>query len=103
LKNDTSPIMVKGAFGIGKTATLHYMFHYAWAELRVPAFFVNLEDIVVEIKKHLSNNDLVKLPNKDVSKMIGDLLSKQIDILKTSNPDEINGNQIYFPSLHVPG
>jgi hypothetical protein len=35
--------------------------------------------------------------------MIGDLLSKQIDILKTSNPDEINGNQIYFPSLHVPG
>ncbi|MEA3505185.1 MAG: hypothetical protein U9R32_08310 [Bacteroidota bacterium] len=32
-KNDTSPIMVKGAFGIGKTATLHYMFHYAWTKL----------------------------------------------------------------------
>jgi DNA replication protein DnaC len=59
LKNDTSPIMVKGAFGIGKTATLHYMFHYAWTKLGVPAFMLNLEDIIAEIKKYLiENNDL---------------------------------------------
>ena len=52
LKNDTSPIMVKGAFGIGKTATLHYMFHYAWTKLGVPAFMLNLEEIIAEIKKY---------------------------------------------------
>lgn len=98
-KNDTSPIMVKGAFGIGKTATLHYIFHYAWTMLGVPAFLLNLEDVIIEIKKHLSENDLEKLPNKDVSKVIGGLLSAQIEILKDSNSDEIEGNQIYFPSF----
>lgn len=99
VKNDTSPIMVKGAFGIGKTATLHYMFHYAWTKLGVPAFLLNLEDVIVEIKKYLAENDLEKLPNKDVSKLIGDSLSAQIEILENSNSDEIEGNQIYFPSF----
>ncbi|MBA7539930.1 hypothetical protein ES705_32219 [subsurface metagenome] len=98
-KNDTSPIMVKGAFGIGKTAILHYMFHYAWTKLGVPAFLLNLEDIIVEIRKYLSSNDMEKLPNKDFSKVIGDILSAQIDILKTADSDEIEGNQIYFPSF----
>lgn len=99
LKNDTSPIMVKGAFGIGKTATLHYMFHYAWTKLGVPAFFMNLEDVIAEIKEYLLANDLEKLPNKDVSKVMGSILSSQIEILKNSQPEEINGTDIYFPSF----
>ncbi|WP_298286835.1 hypothetical protein [uncultured Lutibacter sp.] len=98
-KNDTSPIMVKGAFGIGKTATLHYMFHYAWTKLGVPAFLLNLEDIIIEIKKHLAENDSEKLPNKDVSKVIGNLLSEQIDVLKTIDSNSIEAQQIYFPSF----
>lgn len=99
LKNDTSPIMVKGAFGIGKTATLHYMFHYAWTKLGVPAFMLNLEEIIAEIKKYLIENNIEKLPNKEVSKIIGGILSAQIDILKNSKPEEIEGTQIYFPSF----
>lgn len=98
-KNDTSPIMVKGAFGIGKTATLHYMFHYAWTKLGVPAFLLNLENIIIEIKKYLEENGLGKLPNKDVSKVVGGLLTAQIEILKNADADEITGNQIYFPSF----
>lgn len=99
LKNDTSPIMVKGAFGIGKTATLHYMFHFAWTKLGVPTFMLNLEDVIVEIKKYLTENNIEKLPNKEVSKIIGSILSAQIDILKNSKPEEIEGTQIYFPSF----
>ena len=53
-KNDTSPVMVKGAFGIGKTATLHYLFHYAWTKLKVPAFYVNLEQIIEELKIYVN-------------------------------------------------
>lgn len=98
-KNDTSPIMVKGAFGIGKTATLHYMFHYAWTKLGVPAFLLNLEDVITEIKKQLAENNLEKLPNKDVSKVIGSLLATQIEILTNSNSDDVEGSQIYFPSF----
>ncbi len=99
LKIDTSPIMVKGAFGIGKTATLHYMFHYAWTKLGIPAFLLNLDDIIIEIRKLLAEDNLEKLPNKDVGKIIGNLLSEQIEILKTVDPDNIEAEQIYFPSF----
>jgi len=98
-KNDTSPIMVKGAFGIGKTATLHYLFHYAWTILGVPSFMLNLDDIIVEIRNYLSVNKLEKLPNKDVSKVIGEILSIQVNLLKSTNFDEIVGSQINFPSF----
>jgi hypothetical protein len=99
LKNDTSPIMIKGAFGIGKTASLHYMFHYAWTKLGVPAFLMNLEDVIAVIKQYLSDNNLEKLPNKEVSKVIGKTLSAQIEILNNFLPDNIEGRQIYFPSF----
>lgn len=96
-----SPIMVKGAFGIGKTATLYYMFHYAWTKLGVPAFLLNLEEIIVEIKKYLSENKIEKLPNKAVSKVFGDFLANQAEILKTSHFEDISGGQIYFPSFDI--
>lgn len=96
-----SPIMVKGAFGIGKTATLYYMFHYAWTKLGVPAFLLNLEDAILEIKKYLSENNIEKLPNNEVSKVFGNFLTKQVEILKTSHFENINGGQIYFPSFDI--
>jgi hypothetical protein len=100
-KNALPPIMIKGAFGIGKTATLHYLFHYAWIQLGVPTFFVNLEDLIAEIKIYLLNNNLKKLPNADVSKVLGEVLNKQIDILRNSEVESINGGEIYFPSFNI--
>lgn len=38
-------IMIKGAFGIGKTNTLHYLFHYGWCKLKTPVLFVSLEKL----------------------------------------------------------
>jgi hypothetical protein len=98
-KNDTSPIMVKGAFGIGKTATLHYAFHYAWTKLGVPAFLVHLEDVIVEVKKYLDENDLLELPNKDLGRLIGTILSNQIETLENTDPEEIEAGQLYFPAF----
>ena len=95
-KQAVSPIMIKGAFGIGKTATLHYMFHYAWTKIGVPAFFLKLEDVIVEVKKEILIKKINKLPNEDVSKVIGNLLSAQIELLKSINPNNIIGGQIYF-------
>lgn len=98
-KNDTSPVMVKGAFGIGKTATLHYLFHYAWTKLKVPAFYVNLEQIIEELKIYVKDQGLTKLPNTLVSKFIGDLLDTQVGLLKTCDFNEIDSNKIFFPSF----
>lgn len=98
-KNDTSPIMVKGAFGIGKTATLHYMFHFAWTILSIPTFLINLEDIIIAIRRYNKENGIDKIPNKSVSKVIGKILSEQINILLNQPPENILGEQIYFPSF----
>ena len=98
-QDDTPPIMVKGAFGIGKTATLHYLFHYAWTKLHVPTFIVNLDVVNKGIEKHISDNDLEKLPNEDVSIVVGKMIDKQIQILKSKEFNEINGGEIYFPDF----
>jgi hypothetical protein len=98
-QDDTPPIMVKGAFGIGKTATLHYLFHYAWTKLHVPTFIVNLDVVNKGIEKYISDNDLEKLPNEKVSIVVGKMINKQIQILKSKDFGEINGGEIYFPDF----
>lgn len=35
-KGNIQPIMLQGAFGIGKTNTLYYIFHYCWEVLQTP-------------------------------------------------------------------
>jgi hypothetical protein len=96
---DTSPIMVKGAFGIGKTATLHYLFHHSWTKLNIPCFILNLGQLNKEIASYLKDSDLQELPNKDVCKIIGKILDKQANLLKKQSFDDINGGEIYFPAF----
>ena len=50
----TSPTMVKGAFRIGKTALLSYLFHYSWTTLSVPTFLLDLDDIIIKAKEYLN-------------------------------------------------
>ena len=98
-QRDSSPIMVKGAFGIGKTATLHYLFHYSWTVLKVPCFILNLGQLNKEIASYLKDNDLQELPNKDVCKVIGRILDRQAELLQKKSFNDINGGEIYFPAF----
>ena len=41
-KGNIQPIMLQGAFGIGKTNTLYYIFHYCWEVLKTPALYMPL-------------------------------------------------------------
>ena len=96
-KQSINPIMVKGAFGIGKTATLHYLFHYAWTVLHVPAFILNLADLIDEISRYLAERNLTRLPNKDVSRILGLMVDRQLESLKVSNYEDIPAGKVFFP------
>ena len=41
-KGNIQPIMLQGAFGIGKSTTLYYLFHYGWEVLKTPTFYMPL-------------------------------------------------------------
>ena len=78
-KMATSPTMVKGAFRIGKTALLSYLFHYSWTTLSVPAFLIDLDDIIIKAKEYLIKNSfLEKIPNKDLNTIVEDILSEPL-------------------------
>lgn len=87
-----NPIMVKGAFGSGKTNALSYALTYAWAELNVPAFFIDLEKIIqlidLELKaiegKEISCSKLIEILEAELQRMIDEL---KVD----SNWTTING------------
>jgi len=98
-KTGNSPVMVKGAFGIGKTAILHYLFHYGWTKLNIPVFQMDLSEIISILKEHNSHCELEKTPNEDVGKVIGDSLKKQIQLLKTKDFSKIQGGELSFPSF----
>lgn len=98
-KMATSPTMVKGAFRIGKTALLSYLFHYSWTTLSVPAFLLDLDDIIIKVKEYLNKNTyLEKLPNKDLNTIVEGILSEQINLLK-GNLDNIENSKLYFPDF----
>ena len=56
--SEAAPLMIKGAFGIGKTNALSYAFTYAWSELNVPAFFIDLNRIIEIIDQKRSELSL---------------------------------------------
>ena len=41
-KGNIQPIMLQGAFGIGKSTTLYYLFHYGWEVLKNADLFICL-------------------------------------------------------------
>ena len=62
-KEQIQPIMLQGAFGIGKTNSLYYIFHYAWCTLKTPAFLVSLDEITKAIKEFAFKQPTGKIQN----------------------------------------
>lgn len=91
------PIMLQGAFGIGKTTTLFYLFHYAWEVLKVPTFYMTLSAIVDRVKEKASESNSGKVENDEISKIISEMIDEQMSLLKDCNPEE--QNDLFFPDF----
>ena len=89
------PIMLQGAFGIGKTTTLFYLFHYAWEVLKVPAFYITLSKIVDRVKEKAAETSSGKVENSEISKIISEMIEEQIELLQDLNLDE--EKDLFFP------
>ena len=88
-KGNIQPIMLQGAFGIGKTNTLYYIFHYCWEVLQTPALYLPLAKIVDEVKKEAKSNDSGKVENNRLSFILKKMIDEQINLLKSDNYDEV--------------
>ena len=88
-KGNIQPIMLQGAFGIGKTNTLYYIFHYCWEVLKTPALYMPLAKIVDEVKKEAKASDSGKVENNRLSLILKKMIDEQIALLKSDNYDEI--------------
>ena len=62
-KGNIQPIMLQGAFGIGKSTTLYYLFHYGWEVLKTPTFYMPLAKIVDAVKKEAESTESGKIQN----------------------------------------
>lgn len=88
-KGNIQPIMLQGAFGIGKTNTLYYIFHYCWEVLKTPALYMPLAKIVDEVKKEAKANESGKVENNRLSLILKKMIDQQITLLKSDNYDEV--------------
>ena len=88
-KGNIQPMMLQGAFGIGKTNTLYYIFHYCWEVLQTPALYLPLAKIVDEVKKEAKSNDSGKVENNRLSLILKKMIDEQINLLKSDNYDEV--------------
>ena len=79
------PIMLQGAFGIGKTTTLYYLFHYCWEILKAPAFYMPLAKIVDEVKKVAETLESRKVENHRLCLIIKKMIDEQMGKLKMEN------------------
>ena len=91
------PIMLQGAFGIGKTTILYYIFHYCWEVLKTPAFYMPLAKIVEEVKKEATSNESGKVENHRLSLIIKKLIDEQIELLKSDSYAEVY--DVAFPEF----
>lgn len=91
------PIMLQGAFGIGKSTTLYYLFHYGWEVLKTPTFYVPLAKIVEKVKEAAASKDSGRVENHELSTIISNMITAQIELLKNDNYSEISG--LYFPEF----
>ena len=88
-KGNIQPIMLQGAFGIGKTNTLYYIFHYCWEVLKTPALYMPLAKIVDEVKKEAKANGSGKVENNRLSLILKKMIDEQITLLKSDNYDDV--------------
>ena len=91
------PIMLQGAFGIGKSTTLYYLFHYGWEVLHTPTFYMPLAKIVEEVKKEAVNSPTGKVENNELSIIIRKMISSQIESLKDNDWNELT--DVDFPEF----
>ena len=91
------PIMLQGAFGIGKTTTLNYLFHYAWEVLKVPTFHILLSDLVEIIKTTAKDQGVEQIQNEDLGRIIKSTIDDQIEKLK--NSDWTSLTNVMFPDF----
>lgn len=96
-KGYNQPIMLQGAFGIGKTTTLNYLFHYAWEVLKVPTFHILLSDLVEVVKKAALEQGVEKIQNELLAKIIKNVLDDQINKLKTEDWSTLTN--LWFPDF----
>ena len=92
------PIMLQGAFGIGKTNSLYYLFHYGWSVLQTPTFYLSLDDIVKRVKEYVEIQPSGKMQNSQLSGFINNIIIEQIESLKNNDWDEFT--ELYFPELN---
>ncbi len=86
--NPQNVIMVKGAFGIGKTNTLHYIFHYGWCQLNVPVLYVSLEKLYPEIEKYANSFPSKLIGNKDIGKFLDDKVKSVLQSINEGKPSD---------------
>lgn len=97
-KEQIQPIMLQGAFGIGKTNSLYYIFHYGWCKLKTPTFLVSLDEITKEVKEFASKQPSGKIQNDQLGAFINNILLSQLELLK--GQDWFSLKKIYFPEFN---
>ncbi len=97
-KEQMQPIMLQGAFGIGKTNSLYYLFHYGWCKLKTPTFLVSLDEITKAVKEYASNQPTGKIPNDELGSFISKILTNQITSLEEA--DWSNLDRVFLPEFN---
>lgn len=91
------PIMLQGAFGIGKTNSLYYIFHYGWCKLKTPTFLISLDEITKAVKEVALKQPTGKIQNDQLGPFINKLLLNQIEALKGEDWSSLE--RIFFPEF----
>ncbi|MCW5914712.1 MAG: hypothetical protein KIT66_08905 [Chitinophagaceae bacterium] len=94
ISNPSKIIMIKGAFGIGKTNTLHYLFHYGWCELKTPVLYVSLEKLYPLIEKYAFDKPSKKIGNIELCEILDKMVKSVIQALKNNQPN--NESSLFF-------
>ncbi|MEO6729314.1 MAG: hypothetical protein ABIM99_05300 [Candidatus Dojkabacteria bacterium] len=97
-KEQIQPIMLQGAFGIGKTNSLYYIFHYGWCKLKTPTFLVSLDEITKAVKEFALEQPSGKIQNDQLGPFINEILLSQVVTLK--GQDWTSLDRIYFPEFN---
>ena len=97
-KEQIQPIMLQGAFGIGKTNSLYYIFHYGWCKLKTPTFLVSLDEITKSVKEFALEQPTGKIQNDQLGPFINEILLRQLETLKRE--DWTTLRRIYFPEFN---
>ena len=96
-KGNIQPIMLQGAFGIGKSTTLYYLFHYGWEVLKTPTFYMPLAKIVDAVKKEAESLESGKVQNIVASSLRG-IKAAYFDVIFTIHAAQAAlEHYLYYP------